>query len=177
MRPRLRRQGPPLAPGDVCQDPYILTRSVGDGGASSFVDACDADSYLVGLRVWANQSIGTVQPIYQTPGGRHDGTGRGWNEGGGEPSRQPHELVARAGYAVGAIDASAATPAGRSDTNTVVAGLRVVFMRIRGDRLDPDDAYESQWVGGQGKETRLGGDGAKSSESTGAATAWSAGSA
>ena len=43
----------------------------------------------------------------------------------------------------------------------MVDGLSLTFMKIADGRLDPKDAYESEWIGGQGGNgpIRLGGDG------------------
>jgi hypothetical protein len=40
-------------------------------------------------------------------------------------------------------------------------GFKIIFMRIEGSRLDPNDRYESPWLGGRGggPERSLGGEG------------------
>jgi hypothetical protein len=60
---------------------------------------------------------------------------------------------AKPGYAVGGVTV-------RSGLN--INGLSVTFMRIKGRRLDPNQSYESEWVGDRtgGGEAYLGGDGA-----------------
>lgn len=52
-------------------------------------------------------------------------------------------VVAREGYALGAIQV---------DADTEVRAVRLAFMRIDGDRLDPKDVYTTEWIG-----TRTGG--------------------
>lgn len=63
------------------------------------------------------------------------------------------ELFAKDGYAVGAIQV---------DGDKYVNAIRVAFMRIEGDRLNPKDSYVSEWLGkptGRPSKT-LNGDGA-----------------
>jgi hypothetical protein len=62
------------------------------------------------------------------------------------------DIIARPGYAVGGMTARATDR---------LNSFKLIFMRIAGSRLDPADAYESPWVGGQngGPEVRQGGDG------------------
>jgi len=64
-------------------------------------------------------------------------------------------VVAREGYAVGAIDV---------ETGNLVHAVRVVFMRLKPDgQLDPSDSYKSDWIGASadGPAKTLGGDGKK----------------
>ncbi len=64
------------------------------------------------------------------------------------------EVVARKGYAVGALEVK---------TNPYVAAVRVVFMRLGDDgRLDTEDTYKSAWIGqAAGSAQTIGGDGKK----------------
>ncbi len=48
-----------------------------------------------------------------------------------------HALVARPGYAVGAIEVNG---------EEYVRAVRVIFMKVAGDRLLPGDSYSSNWV-------------------------------
>jgi hypothetical protein len=50
-------------------------------------------------------------------------------------------VVARPGYAVGAVKARA---------GLVLNAVQLVFYRIDGERLDPTDRYDSPWVGSDG---------------------------
>lgn len=71
----------------------------------------------------------------------------------GRPRPGYDELFAKDGYAVGAIQV---------DGDQYVYAIRVAFMRIDGDRLDPNESYVSEWIGnptGQTPKT-LNGDGA-----------------
>ncbi len=59
------------------------------------------------------------------------------------------------------------------NTGEYVQGFRAVFMRIAGDRLDPDDAYESEWIGhGDETGTMLSGDGVAIVGIHGSSGAW-----
>jgi hypothetical protein len=49
-------------------------------------------------------------------------------------------VKAKPGYAVGAINVKA---------GALVNGFSVVFMRVKGNKLDPKDAYTSPWIGDQ----------------------------
>jgi hypothetical protein len=116
-------------------------------------DVSQARGILVGLRLWlrqvgTGQAVAALQPVFRVPGGEAPGVVRGPREGG------DLEAIARQGYAVAGIVAA-------SDGRRL-AGLRVVFHRVRGGRLDPRDSYESEWIGGKGvgKEVALGGTGA-----------------
>ena len=48
------------------------------------------------------------------------------------------KLVAKPGYAVGRIDAR---------TGAGIFGMSITFMKIAGGKLNPDDNYESDWLG------------------------------
>lgn len=63
------------------------------------------------------------------------------------------KIRARPGYAVGAMTI-------RSGLN--INGLCVMFMRITGTTLDPNQSYESDWIGDRtgGSEAKISGDGA-----------------
>ena len=88
-----------------------------------------------------------IRPVYRA-GSNKDTLGQQQ----GTKVNQVVRLVAKPGYAVGAVNVKAG---GNAD------GLSVTFMRIKGNQLDPKDAYESQWVGDPrpGGRTLLGGDG------------------
>jgi hypothetical protein len=79
--------------------------------------------------------IGGLQPVYRVEGELVDGPQIG------DLSPPSTSLLAPDGYAVGAISEW-------YDFN-VVHGLRLVFHRDTGGRLDPTDAIESSWVGAQ----------------------------
>ncbi len=130
-------------------------------GPTTFRDLPRQPAMLVALRVSTgllNPSVlmvRSIQPKYLTPAGKVNGKAYGRGASAKVQSEFLAEfldLEAKEGYAVGAIVVKAGDR---------VDGFRVVFMRIKGDRLDPNDKYESRWVGGRGgrAETLLGGDG------------------
>lgn len=127
------------------------SKLVGGGGGGDFDDTPTAPSLLVGLRYWraqygASPIVKCVQGLYRGEEGPSEG------RVSGVPRTEPAELLARPGYAVGAIVAKGGSR---------VDGFKVVFMRIGEKGLDPKDSYESDWIGGRGggDETTLGGDG------------------
>ena len=83
-----------------------------------------------------NQIIGTLQPIYRTGDRESTGAQHGTDARGGNV-----KLIAKPGYAIGAITAKCGLG---------IDGLEVTFMKIDGGRLNPNDAYESDWHGGMG---------------------------
>jgi hypothetical protein len=104
-----------------------------------FSDAAPEGGLLVGLRLAKGKNWGgalqAVEPVYQV--------GAGYQIGGrhGTPGGDEHQLVAKPGYAVGAINARA---------GLVLNAVQSVFYRVAGNRLDPADRYESDWVGCDG---------------------------
>ncbi|HXD86249.1 MAG TPA: hypothetical protein VN641_07135 [Urbifossiella sp.] len=83
-----------------------------------------------------NLTIGTLQPIYRS--GDRESTGEKY---GKDSPAGNAKLVAKPGYAIGAITAKAGLS---------IDGFSVTFMKIDGGRLNPNDAYESEWMGGMG---------------------------
>ncbi len=126
--------------GDV-----IKTVRQGGGGGGAFDEVGPAGSRLVGFHLVDGGAINVLQPMYRGPGGVVAGVSHGGNPG------TAVDVIAKEGYAVGAISVR---------SGEWIDAMRVVFMRIRGKRLDPSDSYESPWYGGSGGgETKLGGDG------------------
>jgi hypothetical protein len=132
-----------------------LQKTAANGGAnigSQFENVPKDRSLLVGLSGTTGSIPGfpicirSVRPIYLSPQGIMDGASVG------APQGDQFHVKARKGYAVGAIV---------SKGGHAVDGFKVIFMRIDGARLNPNDSYESDWIGGKGggPETTLGGDG------------------
>jgi serine/threonine protein kinase len=119
----------------------IRQRAIGSAAGVHFEAVLPEQSLLVGVSVTTvlifgrNQVVGSVQPIYLTRQGIH--ADRRIGEAAGPVSR----TVAKEGYAVGAIVVSA---------GAAVDKVKLVFMRIDGARLNPNDRYESAWLGGPG---------------------------
>lgn len=110
---------------------------VGATRETSFEDAAPEGGLLVGVQAVHGDFAGipvleSVQPIYLVGEEQVRGKRCGYDPGS---SRS----IAKEGYAVGAI---------KVRTGMGVAGLQLVYMRISGDRLDPQDAYESEVLGG-----------------------------
>jgi hypothetical protein len=127
------------------------TKFVGGSGGGAFEVASPAPGILIGLRgtistIDPDAIVGSVQPLFRIGYERREGAVQG------VPGAHEFEVVARPGYAVGAIVAK-----GRNR----VTGFRAIFMRIEGAKLLSSDSYESLWIGGRlgGEELRLGGDG------------------
>ncbi|OYV86712.1 MAG: hypothetical protein B7Z73_11280, partial [Planctomycetia bacterium 21-64-5] len=138
------------------QEP-IFVASAGDtqvlGGGSSdpmFRDQAPEGGLLVGLDVQIGNPFNSVQLV--TPVFRN---ARGEEVVGRQHGQQRQKAAgarAKEGYAVGGIIVKA---------GLLVDGLSIVFMRVKGDALDPSDSYESEWLGGMGgnAKTKLAGDG------------------
>lgn len=104
-----------------------------------FSDTAPDGGLLMGFRLWKGKNWGgalqAIQPIYQV--GDQVSHGKRYGQPGGEE----HELLAKAGYAVGAVHARA---------GLVLNALQLVYYRIDGRRLDPRDNYSSEWIGCDG---------------------------
>lgn len=124
---------------------------LGAKSGPAFRDEAPPGGLLIGLDVWCSVSANSevldgVRPIYRT-GDRHT-----FGELRGRAAPRAYRAVARPGYAVGGLSAKV----GAGPDSFVV-----VFMRVKGDRLDPNDAYQSGRFGGPGGNSHpvLGGDG------------------
>jgi hypothetical protein len=122
------------------------TRQMGHGD-DPFREVPDG-ALLVGFEVsYGNRNaIKSVRAIYLSERGQLMGRFCGF------PSSQVRRVVAKPGYAVGAITVK---------SGLWIDGFSVTFMEIKGDALDPEKSYKSDWLGsrGGGAETRLAGDG------------------
>jgi hypothetical protein len=147
---------PPAAtlprPGTTPQPPR--DPMLGSPSDPPFRDAAPAGGLLVGFDVGLAKFtsypvVGCVRPIYRV--GDKDSTGQVY---GKRSDAGTGRVLARPGYAVGALTAR---------TGLFIDGFSVTFMRVKADgKLDPKDAYESEWVGnrmGGSGPTKLGGDG------------------
>ena len=92
---------------------------------------------LVGMRVgyvnvFGGSKVGAIQPIFQV--------GNSYVEGKqfGKPIPLSVTVVARPGYAVGAIN---------THTGILLDAFQPVFMRFKDGQLDPDDSYTTDWLG------------------------------
>jgi hypothetical protein len=165
-RPRPARSAPPArtpAPasaqdrvvqvGDVGPDPSkpaeVAIRANGPAGTLTerpdprgnprerFREAAPGRGVLVGMRVgyveiFGGPKVGAIQPIFQ------DGNAYIEGQRSGRDIPPSMMLVARPGYAVGAIN---------TRTGLTVDAFQVVFMRFKEGQLDPGDSYTSDWLG------------------------------
>ena len=131
--------------------PVRLIRSRHFGtGRQPFEEVIEGGGLLTGFEVTfsgSGQNVMTFRPIFLTAFGRvmgktHGAAGQGITR-----------VEAKYGYAVGAVTIK---PGGGID------GMSVTFMEIQARGLNPNRAYESEWLGGFGgdEKTRLAGTGA-----------------
>jgi hypothetical protein len=118
-----------------------------------FRDVAPKNGRLIGFEVGLkkfldNDVVGAIRPIFVDA----QGTEIMGKQHGTDMSRMV-SIRAKKDYAVGAITVS---------PGIGVFGFSATFMRIDKDRLNPSDAYESDWVGSKrgGRQKRFGGDGA-----------------
>jgi serine/threonine protein kinase/WD40 repeat protein len=120
------------------------------GGIQEFYDIPRPGALLTGFEVGVGQWLGwdtiqSVQALFQFRKG--PGRGRLWGK------KQPNvvTLAAKPGYAVGKVTVRA---------GLFIDAIQVTFMAIDGQKLNPADSYQSEWIGGKGGSMRsLGGDG------------------
>jgi hypothetical protein len=145
------RRGPKITRFDRKKLPQ--GQGVGGADGTPFRDAPDQDALLVGVsfRYSAKAGLVTLVPIFRTK----DGIVYGQRRGGRQyPDELAQTLLAREGFAVGGIIAN-------RGTQRPIAGIKAVFMRVEGRRLDPTKSYESRGYGARsgGRARFLGGDG------------------
>jgi hypothetical protein len=114
-----------------------VSRSYVGRERDGFRDVGPAGSVLVGVRVsyierFGGPKVGSAQPIYRS--GKNHYLGRIYGSVVGPVTT----VVARPGYAVGGLV---------THTGLTVDGFGMVFMKVDDDRLDPDDTYNSPWIG------------------------------
>ena len=104
-------------------------------------DVAREGGYIVGFEVghggWFQSSVlGDLKPIFTTMHGLRDGEPRGHAKG--------ERVLAQEGYAVGGLVVC---------SGAVVNTVKIIFMRINTDgvSLNAQDAYTSDWLGGEGK--------------------------
>jgi serine/threonine protein kinase len=116
-----------------------------------FRDEAPPGGLLVGFDVWYGSFAGYdvldgIRPIYRTREGDSLGALHG------RETTRGVRTLAKADYAVGGLIMKAGLGAD---------SFVVVYMKVKGDRLDPDDSYQSEKFGGPGGSSHpmLGGDG------------------
>lgn len=140
---------PAEQPAKTTHKPGLKKTARIGGGGGGYFDEGNASAMLIGVSVTTrnfagHNVIGSVQALYQS--GRNKVSGKVH----GSPNGKPVVFVAKPGFAVAGIIAIGGD---RLD------GFRVVFMRVKGRKLDPTQTYQSDWIGGGNDGTRLGCDG------------------
>lgn len=142
-------KGPPIYMNQRDETAPIEGGTTIVGGASNpvFKEQAPDDGLLVGLEVGTEPSFGsqivkTVRPIYRTAAGK---------EILGQRHGSEHTTLtsakAKEGYAVGGISVKA---------GLFVDGFSIVFMRRKGNKLDPSDTYEVPGLAGRAAAPREG---------------------
>jgi hypothetical protein len=110
-------------------------------GSTGYEDAPAKPGVLIGLDLWAGLKDKTttyvrgVRPIFLNNEGKKPlGSIHGW-----VANVSPATFMAKPGYAVGGVKI-------HTDFG-VIAGMAVVFYKITATGLDPNDSYESKYVG------------------------------
>jgi hypothetical protein len=130
---RLRKS--PLGPGNRGFVPFMETAPQGGILIGFFVSAVQGQLLLVHY----------VQPIYLTAEGEKAG------QRYGTPGNTLDCVKAKKGYAVGGLLVR---------SGDLFDGFTIRFMKVQGERLDPNDFYDSAHYGGQGGEPmRINGEG------------------
>ena len=136
-RPAVDRP-PPVYKPDGDSGPFATVPALfAADGRDGFTEMAPKGEMLVGFSVsYANafgkNKIGGLQPIFKKGPSRTDGE---WH-GGQYATRET--ALAKDGYAVGGL---------RMRSGLLIDGFEVIFMKIKGDKLDPSDSYSSQWLG------------------------------
>jgi len=107
---------------------------------AEFKDGAPAGGLLVGFEFGLGRSgnsdvLKAVRPIYRV--GDQESDGYKW----GADFNDPVRVVAKPGYAVGAITVKSAL---------LVDGLSITFMKVGKGGLNQRDSYQSEWIGGLG---------------------------
>ena len=118
-------------------DDLIKSELGGSEAHTIYDDLAPDGGWLVGLRLtkgtnWGG-AIRAVQPIYQVGDQYHLGLRHG-RKGGASRA----QIIARPGYAIGKISIRA---------GLAMNAVQVEFQRVVGSKLDPQDNYQSKWIG------------------------------
>lgn len=148
----------PSAPGAPGGTRPERPQMVGSTMDPEFKESAPAGGFLVGFDVGFgyqmnsnHDSVVAVRPIFRVGDKDQIGQVRGGD------TKRAMRVVAKPGYAVGAIHAKTPSMFNASCIN----GLYITFMKVVGNKLDSNDAYNSIWLGGAGGDgpTTVGGDG------------------
>ena len=114
--------------------------TVGGQRGGPFEVTSEEPSVLIGFEYTASRhyaghfTIKAVRPIFRATSGESLGD---WC---GVPRGKARRVCAQDGYAVAGIVAK---------YGNRVDGMRLIYMRVKDGRLNPDDTYRSEWIGGR----------------------------
>jgi len=117
------------------------SKSAGGPGGGPFEIVPAMPSLLVGFEYTTSTFYGghltvkSVRPIFRNRDGESIGD---WH---GVPHGKIRREKAKDGYVVAGIVAQ---------SGHRVDGIRLIYMRVKNGRLNPDDTYRSKWIGGHG---------------------------
>jgi hypothetical protein len=124
------------------------TRTLGGHGKTAFSETSGSPGFLVGFELGLGkffdlEVIYAVRPIYRTAQGDSPGNAHGLFQTVGAKKKRSKVtrtiwLRAKPGYAVAGITGRA---------GLLLNGLALTFQRLDGDKLNPNDKYQSEWVG------------------------------
>jgi S1-C subfamily serine protease len=142
-RPGGPRPGQPPPGGPPAGNPMAggRTQIMGGGGNATFEEAAPNGGLLIGFELglqkfFNNDVVRAMRPVFRAGDNESLGTQRG------TVLDKVVRVVAKPGYAVGAIIVKA---------GATVDGMGAIFMKVTPDgRLNPNDSYQSDWIGGQG---------------------------
>ncbi len=139
---RLPRPKQPLPEFSYARDDVMLAPELGHQSGERFEDLAPKGGLLVGLRVVRGTDFGgavqAVEPIFQVVG-RYRGAGMHGNAG-----EDASLLIAPEGHAVGGLQVG---------SGLWIDALRLVYMRVEGNKLIADNPQYSDWFGGDGGGT------------------------
>jgi hypothetical protein len=133
---------------------FTRTEILGFPAGDDYEDQAPEGGLLIGFELglgkWGKDDIvNSVQPIFRTAKGEVRGKMHGGHDG------RTVTVKAKEGYAVGAVTVRAVL---------ITDGVRVTFMRVNGNSLDPGQSYQSENIGSLTKSSdrvqTLGGSGA-----------------
>ncbi|QJX00201.1 S1C family serine protease [Frigoriglobus tundricola] len=142
LYPDTAKKGPDaVAGGPGATGTGTAPQMVGGRTDPEFRDPAPPGGTLIGLevgvgRLGPNSSVKAVRGVFRV--GEKETLGAWHGPSGDDVITERVRLVARPGYAVGALNVR---------TGPGVYGLSVTFMKEANGKLEPADAYESDWAG------------------------------
>jgi S1-C subfamily serine protease len=135
------RPGPGPGPGGQPGSGAQTSIAGGAAGDAEFRDPVPAGATLAGLEIrlakaGEKEFVHSIRPVFRTGDDKSVGTWHGSADA--KAVVESFKVVGRSGYAVGAVTVK---------PGPNVHGLSVRFMKIDGGRLNPGDAYDTEWIG------------------------------